>query len=59
MPDPVSPPRADYLLIESTYANKTHDNVQLRAQRLKDIINRSLQDGGTILIPAFSVGRTQ
>ncbi|MBF4434690.1 MULTISPECIES: MBL fold metallo-hydrolase RNA specificity domain-containing protein [unclassified Vibrio] len=59
LPDPVSPPRADYLLIESTYANKTHDNVQLRAQRLKDIINRSLQDGGTILIPAFSVGRTQ
>ncbi|HAS8492922.1 TPA: MBL fold metallo-hydrolase [Vibrio vulnificus] len=59
LPDPISPPRADYLYIESTYGDKLHESVEERGERLKSIINRSLQDGGTILIPAFSVGRTQ
>ena len=59
LPDPVSPPRADYLYIETTYGDKVHESVEQRSQRLQAIINRSLQDGGTILIPAFSVGRTQ
>ncbi|MBA5764211.1 MBL fold metallo-hydrolase [Vibrio sp. 404] len=59
LPDPISPERADYLLIETTYGNKLHDEIDSRAQRLKAIIDRSLADGGAILIPAFSVGRTQ
>lgn len=59
LPDPVAPPRADVLYIESTYGNKQHDSVAHRAERLEAIINRSLQDGGVIIIPAFSVGRTQ
>ncbi|GAB2666830.1 MBL fold metallo-hydrolase [Vibrio panuliri] len=59
LPDPISPERADYLLIETTYGNKMHDEIESRAQRLKAIIDRSLADGGAILIPAFSVGRTQ
>ncbi|HAS63049.1 MAG TPA: MBL fold hydrolase [Vibrio sp.] len=59
LPDPISPERADYLLIETTYGNKLHDEIHTRAQRLKTIIDRSLADGGAILIPAFSVGRTQ
>lgn len=59
LPDPKSPKRADYLYIETTYGDKTHDSVEQRSERLKAIINRSLKDGGTILIPAFSVGRTQ
>lgn len=59
LPDPKPPERADYLFIESTYGDKTHESVESRAKRLTEIINRSLQDGGTILIPAFSVGRTQ
>ncbi|ROV58495.1 MBL fold metallo-hydrolase [Vibrio ponticus] len=59
LPDPVSPERADYLLIETTYGNKRHDDIESRAERLKAIIDRSLADGGAILIPAFSVGRTQ
>ncbi len=58
-PDPISPKRADYLYIESTYGNRLHEDVAQRAFRLSEIINRSLKDGGTILIPAFSVGRTQ
>ncbi|RYU67833.1 MBL fold metallo-hydrolase [Aliivibrio finisterrensis] len=59
LPDPIPPKRADLLVIESTYGNKLHDNVETRAKRLQEIIERSLQDGGAIIIPAFSVGRTQ
>ncbi|OCH11952.1 MBL fold hydrolase [Aliivibrio sp. 1S165] len=59
LPDPISPKRADLLVIESTYGNKLHDSVETRAKRLQQIIERSLDDGGAIIIPAFSVGRTQ
>lgn len=59
LPDPQSPQRADYLFIESTYGDKQHEDIATRTQRLKDIIDHALKDGGVILIPAFSVGRTQ
>jgi metallo-beta-lactamase family protein len=59
LPDPVSPKRADYLFIESTYGNRQHESVAARSERLLTIIQSSLKDGGTIIIPAFSVGRTQ
>ncbi len=59
LPDPVSPEKADYLVIETTYGDTQHDGIESRGQKLKEIIERSLSDGGTILIPAFSVGRTQ
>lgn len=59
LPDPQPPTRADYLIIETTYGHREHDGVAHRAERLREIIERSLADGGTILIPAFSVGRTQ
>ncbi len=59
LPDPQSPQRADYLFIESTYGDKRHEDIATRTQRLKNIIDHALKDGGVILIPAFSVGRTQ
>lgn len=59
LPDPIPPKRVDILVIESTYGNKRHDSVETRASRLQEIIDRSLEDGGAIIIPAFSVGRTQ
>ncbi|MEH0699339.1 MBL fold metallo-hydrolase [Vibrio owensii] len=59
LPDPISPTRADYLFIESTYGNKKHESVESRSQRLLAIIHHALKDGGVIIIPAFSVGRTQ
>ncbi|MGF1722568.1 MBL fold metallo-hydrolase [Vibrio kyushuensis] len=59
LPDPVSPKRADHLLIETTYGNSQHEDINTRGKRLKAITDRSLLDGGTILIPAFSEGRTQ
>jgi metallo-beta-lactamase family protein len=59
LPDPQAPQKVDYLLLESTYGDSLHDEVATRGQRLKELIERSLRDGGVILIPAFSVGRTQ
>ena len=47
------------LFIESTYGNKEHEDIATRTERLNAIIDHALQDGGVILIPAFSVGRTQ
>ncbi|MGF1684931.1 MBL fold metallo-hydrolase RNA specificity domain-containing protein [Photobacterium minamisatsumaniensis] len=57
--DPISPEHADTLVIESTYGQKHHESICERSHRLELLIKRSLQDGGVILIPAFSVGRTQ
>lgn len=57
--DPVSPDKADVLVIESTYGDKALHDTQQREAHLRKIIEHSLQDGGAILIPAFSVGRTQ
>ncbi|MDN3679493.1 MBL fold metallo-hydrolase [Vibrio tapetis subsp. quintayensis] len=59
LPDPKPPKRADYLYLESTYGDKTHQDIATRRNRLNKIIQNSLNNGGTIIIPAFSVGRTQ
>lgn len=57
--EPASPERADRLVIESTYGDKDHEIRETRRYRLKAILERALADGGTVLIPAFSIGRTQ
>jgi metallo-beta-lactamase family protein len=58
MVDPEPVVEADYLLIESTYGDRRHD--QTDAQRLLgDVVRRTVARGGTVLIPAFAVGRTQ
>jgi len=59
LPSPKSPYRADTLVIESTYGNRTHENRKQRKQRLKQAIDQALRNGGTVLVPAFSIGRTQ
>lgn len=56
---PTSPPRADLLVLESTYGNRLHPSVDDRIARLEDIICRTLTNGGVTIIPAFSLGRTQ
>ncbi|MCK0107327.1 MBL fold metallo-hydrolase [Marinobacter sp. S0848L] len=59
LPEPASPERADRLVIESTYGDKNHEDRETRRYRLKAVLEHALQDGGTVLIPAFSIGRTQ
>ena len=57
---PVLPPeRADVLVLESTYGDRLHPPAGDRQQRLEAAIDRALADQGTLLIPAFSLGRTQ
>ena len=57
--DPVSPVKADCLVLESTYGDKLHEDRKARQQRLQNVIEHCLEDAGTVLIPAFSIGRTQ
>ncbi len=51
--------RADLVILESTYGDRLHDNRRDRRQRLQQVIEQALEDQGTVLIPAFSIGRTQ
>jgi len=50
--------RADYIVAESTYGNRTHGSVDPTDQ-LGDIIKRTAERGGIVLIPSFAVGRAQ
>ncbi len=51
--------RADILVMESTYGDRLHEDRSTRRQRLEQVIEHALANNGTVLIPAFSVGRTQ
>jgi len=55
-PEPVL--AADYLIVESTYGNRRHDQ-QDPQDALAEVINRTTARGGTVIIPAFAVGRVQ
>lgn len=57
--DPVTPPEADVLIIESTYGGQSHDPYPDMETNLKDIILRTIDRGGNVIVPAFAVGRTQ
>lgn len=56
---PRAPYQADTLVLESTYGNRLHEARRTRKKRLRAAVERALSDGGTVLIPAFSIGRTQ
>src|SRR5437588_2430974 len=56
--DPATPPKADVLLCESTYGDREHEAGDPAAM-LADIVNRVVKRGGSIVIPAFAIGRTQ
>ena len=51
--------QADYLLIESTYGDRVHDNPGTRRDRLEDVIEDAMRLNGVLLIPAFAMERTQ
>ncbi|HEX8592555.1 MAG TPA: MBL fold metallo-hydrolase [Pseudomonas sp.] len=59
LPSPKSPERADILILESTYGDRLHQDRASRQLRLERVIDQALADHGTVLIPAFSIGRTQ
>lgn len=53
-------PQADYILIESTYGNSLHDTFKNSDEELyHEIVETCIENKGKLIIPAFSVGRTQ
>ena len=57
--DPETAPAADFLIMESTYGNRLHQPVGPVKHKLANLVNRTVQRGGHIVMPAFAVGRTQ
>src|SRR5262249_54229294 len=57
--DPAPVPPADLLISESTYGGHLHEPVEETAERLGEVVKLTAARGGKVLIPAFSVGRTQ
>jgi len=57
--DPEPLPAVDYLILESTYGDRIHEPIQSVSAKLADIVNRTYQRGGKLIVPAFAVGRTQ
>lgn len=57
--DPVVPERLDYLIIESTYGGRFHDDIQKAKEELKTVVEKVRQKGGKLIIPTFALERTQ
>ena len=53
-------PQADYIICESTYGNRLHDSLEDSEKRLLDVVLKTcIEKKGRLVIPAFSLGRTQ
>jgi metallo-beta-lactamase family protein len=55
---PAPPGDADWILVESTYGDRRHD-IEGAVSRLAEVITRTVARGGTVVIPAFAVDRTE
>ena len=58
LPDPSPISEADYLLVESTYGNRVHDQDD-NGEQLAHVISSTAARGGRIIIPAFAIGRVE
>lgn len=57
--DPQYIDEADYVITESTYGNRVHDRPTDYASALADVLQKTFDRGGSVIIPSFAVGRTQ
>jgi metallo-beta-lactamase family protein len=57
--DPVLPSDCDYLMMECTYGDKPHSDPEQAHQEFQEVVLRTIQKGGKVIVPAFAVGRTQ
>lgn len=57
--DPITPPRADLVLMESTYGGRSHRAREETYREIGEIISKVAKGGGNIIIPAFAIGRSQ
>lgn len=59
LPDTEELKNVDYLVMESVYGDRNHEKLEMRVKFLKDTMLKTLSRGGNLLIPAFSIERTQ
>ena len=57
--DPEIIPDIDYWISESTYGGRVHDKIEGMEKNLADVVNKAVSRKAKIIVPAFSVGRTQ
>ncbi|MEN8240788.1 MAG: MBL fold metallo-hydrolase [Chloroflexota bacterium] len=57
--DPILPTDTDYLIMESTYGDKSHASYKQACEQLTKVISETINRNGKVIIPAFAVGRTQ
>ncbi len=57
--DPCTPPKADVLLIESTYGDRAHKSMEDTLAELREAIHTVIPNGGNLMIPSFALERTQ
>ncbi len=57
--NPVLPKDVDYLIMESTYGDRSHDSSGQAYDELQAVLSRTIERGGKVIIPSFAVGRTQ
>lgn len=59
MPDSALLSNVDYLVMEAVYGDRIHEDLSERSKRLKEVIEETIARGGALIIPAFSIERTQ
>ncbi len=57
--DPEILPPLDYLVLEGTYGDRLHDSMGLARKSLEKVIRRAVERNGKVIIPAFTIERTQ
>lgn len=57
--DPEKMPDPDYMVLEGTYGNRLHDSIGFAKGELAKVVNRAYERNGKIIIPAFTIERTQ
>jgi len=57
--DPQPVQDVDWLIIESTYGDRSHESIETTDEELQQIVVDTYRRGGKLIVPAFSVGRTQ
>ncbi|MBN1793975.1 MAG: MBL fold metallo-hydrolase [Candidatus Omnitrophica bacterium] len=57
--DPMIPQDLDYLILESTYGGRFHEEISLAKEKIGTIVKQTIENGGKVIIPSFALERTQ
>jgi len=57
--DPWEPSDADLVVMESTYGDRDHDPIETMDRKLADVVNRTSERGGKVIVPSFALERAQ